>query len=281
MRGTLLRLEDLLHVADVEIIVLGRLKVVPLPQQSLHLILKFGGTPILRLDQNLPHRSRIGLAAPNYLLLRGAHRHQNHIVLVLAGRRLPLRHQRPHHGEGNLLDANNLANRIFTVEKVVHHGLAEQRHPRRPLDVAIGERCALVDRQIPDRQVVGRGAQNLGAPVVVAKHGLGPTPDGGCRQCGGVAFEADSKSVVHRQRLGVSSSHVHSRCGDRPRQDDDEVAADRRNLLLYPGFRPRTHRDHGDHGRNADNDPQHGQRRAHPVDLEGAQGDPDAGPNLS
>src|SRR5437016_7696641 len=41
------------------------------------------------------------------------------VILVLAGRRLALRRQRPGHRKWNALDADHLANRIQAIEQVV------------------------------------------------------------------------------------------------------------------------------------------------------------------
>ena len=112
--------------------------------------------------------SGIGLAGPDHFLLRRADGHQDDVVLILAGGRLAFRHQRSDHGKRHVLDANHLAHRIFAGEQIVDNRLAQQRDFGGGFHVGVGERLALLDAQVADRQVVGRGADDLRAPVVVA-----------------------------------------------------------------------------------------------------------------
>ena len=76
---------------------------------------------------------------PNSFFCAVADGQQDDVVLILPGRRLALGHQRAHHGEGHLLDADHLADRVRAVEQIVDHGLAEQRDFGVGIDVLVGE----------------------------------------------------------------------------------------------------------------------------------------------
>src|ERR1035437_4692053 len=60
-----------------------------LAQQFLHLLLDVGAAALARLNENRPDGGIVGLAGSDDFLLRGADRHQDDIVLILAGGRLP------------------------------------------------------------------------------------------------------------------------------------------------------------------------------------------------
>ena len=99
---------------------------VPLSQEAFHLLLRRGDyLRAPRLHQDSADRLRFRLRHADHLFLSGRDRHQDHVILVLAGRRLALRRQRPGHRKWNALDADHLANRIQTIEQVVDNRLSK------------------------------------------------------------------------------------------------------------------------------------------------------------
>jgi hypothetical protein len=60
--GAFLGLEDFGHIANAEVIILGRLNMITLPQQIGHLILRRGRHALARLNHDLAHAGGISLA---------------------------------------------------------------------------------------------------------------------------------------------------------------------------------------------------------------------------
>ena len=102
----------------------------------------------------------------------------------------------------------------------------------------IGERLALVDLKVANRQVVGRGSQHLRSPIVIAVDHLRSATHRGRGQSRGIAFADDRPGVVFRQRLRVPRAHTDARAGDTARKNHDQVAADGGDLLLIRSSAP-------------------------------------------
>ncbi len=179
-RRVLLRSKNLFHVANREVVIFVPLEMVSLSQQTGHLILRVLGPALLGLHHDGADGRVIGLADANHPLLRGADRHEDHVVLILAAWRLALGHQRPDHGKRYGLDPNDLAHRVFAVEQVVDHCFAQQRDSSRRVDVRGGEGLALFDFDVANGEIIGRGAEHLRAPVAVAVNRLYSAAHRGC-----------------------------------------------------------------------------------------------------
>jgi hypothetical protein len=76
--------------------------------------------------------------------------------------------------------------------------------------------------------------------------------------------------------LRVARAHADARAGNTARQNNNQVAADRGNLFPDSLLGAGSDSHHCDHRGNADDDAEHGERRAHSVDAQCPQGDSDA-----
>ena len=80
-------------------------------------------------------------------------------------------------------------------------------------------------------------------------------------------FATNRFQVFNRQRVGAgvagaaaNAAHVLRACAD-----EQQIRADAGNLRLHRSLRSLANADHGDHRGHADDDAEHGQRRAHLV----------------
>src|ERR1019366_7918500 len=145
------------------------------------------------------------------------------------------------------------------------------------LDVAVGEGLATLDFEVANWKVVGRGAEDLCAPVVVAVDRLDAATHGWGGERGGVAFAKDGSSVVFGEGLSVAGAHSDAGVGDAAGQHDDQIAADGIDLLFDAALRAGADRNHGNHGGDTDDDAEHGEGGAHLIDAQSAEGDGNAG----
>ena len=90
-----------------------------------------------------PTERALAWLAAQHLLLGGAERDQDRVVLVLAERGLALALQDADHREGDVLDPDHLAERIAVAEEVAGHGLADERDLGRALDLFLAEQPPL------------------------------------------------------------------------------------------------------------------------------------------
>src|SRR2546428_183574 len=110
----------------------------PLAQERADLVLGLGHVLVgTDLDRDRADGARVGLADAEHLLLGRRERDEDHVVLVLAPRALALAAQQADHGEGDLLDADDLADGILVAEEVLRRRLAEQRDLGRAVDVLL------------------------------------------------------------------------------------------------------------------------------------------------
>ena len=116
--GLLLRLEHIREIAQLEVVVIARLKPVALPEQRADL--RLGFVHVItgqNLDLDLPDRTRVGLGRTQHLLLRRREWNQYDVVLIPTIGALALPGEQPDYREGDLLDPDDLAERIGVTEE--------------------------------------------------------------------------------------------------------------------------------------------------------------------
>ena len=155
------------QVADGKIVVLVGPHAVPLPEELGDLF--FGQLHGIRsggLDADGAHHP--GELLPEEKSLARRQGNVNDIILVLAPGGLALVGQNAHHGEGELLDADHLTDRVHFAEEILHHGLPQQADLGRSIHVGLGQGSSAHHRPIPDEQGLGGGGKGDGGPVLVS-----------------------------------------------------------------------------------------------------------------
>ena len=69
-------------------------------------------------------------------------RNKDRIILILPEGGLALGSKNTDHRKGNLLDTDDLTNRIDSSKKVFHHGLSKQTNLGGSIQILLGERAA-------------------------------------------------------------------------------------------------------------------------------------------
>ena len=189
--------------------------------------------------------------------------------------------QRADNSKRNLLDTDDLAERIFAVEKVVGYRFPEQCYFAGPFDVRGGERLTRLNAEVADDEIVRSGTHDLGAPIVVAVNDLGSAANRGGREGGGIALAHDGFGVVFGEGLSVAGSHADAGAGDTAGEHDDQVAADGGDLFFDADFGAGADGHHGDDRRDSDDDAEHGEGGTHFINAQRAERDPHAGRDFS
>ena len=252
-----------------------RLYSVALAQQVADLPLDFAHVRFLAdLDENGADGALLGGVAPQYPVAGGGDRHQDHVVLVLAQQALALAAEGADHHERHLADADHLPERVAIAEQVAYHRFAEQRDLGRAGEIRRVETLAGGDHPIAHLEMLGRDPVEHCRPVVVARHHLAGAAQLGSSCLHFLDLALDGVGVVLRQRVARARAHARSARGHRAGKQHDQVRAERLDLFLHTRLGARAHPDHGDHGGNADDDAEHGERAAKLVDPQRAQRNP-------
>src|SRR5882724_1676281 len=102
-----------------------------------------------------------------FLLGRGV-REYDGIVLVLPGKRLPLRIKRSHDLTGKVCDPDHLANRIFDTKELITHGTSQHANVCRSIHVVLRKYCALLHKPALYLEVFRRNPTVRCVPILVA-----------------------------------------------------------------------------------------------------------------
>src|SRR6185369_707050 len=170
----------------------------------------------------------------------------------------------------HVLDPDRLADGVAVREEVLGHRGAEDADLGGGADVAFGEERSLGDVPGADERPVHVDAVDRRPPVELAGHHLAVGAHTGRGVGHGRSFRLDRLHVVRRQ-LRLTGEDVRAGLGRGAREDHDEVGAQRADRRLDGARRAGAERDDGDHAADADDDPQHGQRRAQLVARDGQE----------
>src|SRR5213595_2374442 len=121
-------LGDLVEITDGEVVVLARRDAVALAEERADLRLD-PGERVGGRGRGDDHVDRAQDLRAEDAPLGGQERHQDHVVLILAPRRLPLAGEHADHREGHVLHADGGADRILArLEELIDDRLPEDRH---------------------------------------------------------------------------------------------------------------------------------------------------------
>src|SRR5438876_3742451 len=258
-----------------------RLKPVALPKERAGLRLGFRHVRAgPDLDGDGIDRARTGLACAEHLLLRRRKRNQNDVVLVPPAGALPLAMQHPDHSERDLLNPNDLAERVRIPKEIQDGGLSEQSNFGGALDVLRPDRPPANERPVPGLDVIRGHALDRRGPVEIAVDDLRGATHG--RRCHlyGRDLTSDGGGIVFADReLGALPEPDAAR-SHAAGHEYDEVRAEALDLLGHARLRPRAHAHRDDDSAHADDDAQHRQCAAQFIHPQRADGDPGALPDI-
>jgi hypothetical protein len=156
---------------------------------------------------------------------------------------------------------------------IIGDGLADERDLRRAVDIRLRDEAAVGQLPLANLLELRRDALNRRRPVLLAAdHLLHLAQD---RRSAG-----DDRDLAH-DRLGIhvgealpaAQARARTADGHGARQDNEQVRAETRNLLLDQRLGAFADRHHRDDGADADDDAQHGEKRAQLVAPERAERD--------
>ena len=233
----------------------------PLAQQRRDVALRLVDDPRRRARHQDVVEPRLALD----LLHHGGVRHQERVVLILAGRRLSLHFQHTDDRARLILDADRFADRILFAEQLIGDGLPEHADVAGALDVHLGVHPAARDVPSLEGEILRADTAHRGAPVLVAEDDL----DAGVDLRRHVGHERDvvldRLEVLEHQRLGAERSGPDAAAVHAAGLDPDHVGADVRDRALDVGRRALADRDDADHRADADDDAEHRQAGAERV----------------
>ena len=114
------------------------------------------------------------------------------------------------------------------------------------------------------------GAVQARLPIVVAKYNLGVRAASRRGSFGRGALSQNCQHIVIDQALGRAPPQVHAAAGDRARAHKKHVRSHCLNLILHRLLSTLTDSQHSNHGSDANDDAEHGERRAQLVAGQGA-----------
>src|SRR5207249_1143354 len=231
------------------------------------------------LDGDRADGAGIGLTHAQHLFLRRRERDQDDVVLILTPGVLALAREKAHHRERDLLDPDDLADRVGLAEEVEGRRLAEESHLRRAVDVLLEDRAALDDGPLTRLEVRGRDPLDLGGPVQIAVDDLRRATNRwrGCLHDRDLA--GDRHGIVFRDRELAPRAEPDAGAVGAAREDNDQVRPEALDLLGHAGLGARPDPHHRNHGADPDDDAQHRERAPELVDAERPAGDPNALPD--
>jgi hypothetical protein len=170
-----------------------------------------------------------------------------------------------------------LTDRVLPRKEVVGDGLPDDDDARGRAHIRLGEEVAALNRPLAYLGELLGDALNAGAPVMVACDELRARVDDGADEGDARHFAPDGFEVFDRERVGARVARAAADAADvlRACTDEEQVGAHALYLRLHGGLRALTDADHHDDGRDADDDAEHGQRRAGLVARQRAEGDAD------
>ena len=122
-----------------------------------------------------------------------------------------------------------------------------------------------LDFPVGHRRIVGADALDAGGPVLIAVLHLAGLADEVADATGRGALAPDGLRVGGGERRGAAESAAHAARGLCARQHHDEIGAEAFDLLAHGVVGALADGDHGNQGRHADEDAEHGQGRPHHV----------------
>ena len=252
-------------MAQVEIVVGARLDVVALAQER--------GDFVFGLIHHARRRRRAhDVVEPRVALDLFHHRrirHEERVVLILAGRRLALHRQDANHLARLIFHANRRADRIRVAEQLIDDRLAEDAHVGGTLDVLLGEHAAAHDIPALDGEIRRRDAADGRVPVLIPVYELHADVVVGRDVRGERHVILDRLKIAERQRPGAVRAGAHAGAVHAARLDPDHVGADVRDRLLDARRCAFADRYGADDRADADDDAKRGQRAAHRVLCDG------------
>ena len=198
---------------------------------------------------------------------------QDDIVLIGTEKAEALRRQDAEDAEGEIADAQSLADGVFVGEHLIDDGFSDDADLGEGFDLLIREHGAGCDGPVADIGVVGTDAVDVGAPVQTIGEDLFSRAHLGAEAVDIFDIGEDGVGVFRREGSRAAVAAPRAAAGEAARHDGDQILAHRGDLGFDLGFGPVADADHRNDGGDADDHAQRGEHRAHGIAAEGAKGD--------
>ena len=181
-------------------------------------------------------------------------RYHDDVVLVLAGHGLTLGAEYANDLERNVVDAQRLANDVAGTEQFFGHRVTQQRHLGAGTHLPRVHHAPFAHHPIAGNQIVLVYALHGCRPIVVAHHNLHAAAHrrGSGRHFGYLVFQR--LGIAFRQTRAGATRHARTAPPVGTRHHHEQVGTERCDLLVDLFLRACTHRQHGDHRRDANDD---------------------------
>src|SRR5437763_13978812 len=250
--GLQLRLDDVFGIANVAIVLVLWPKMVTVPE--------YGGGFLSRGFHRLLRSCRAqnvvqpGIAA-NFLHRRRV-RHENRVILVLAGNRQPFGQERANDLAGHVLNAHDFPDGVLYAEKLIPHGPPDHTYVRGSLDVVLRKCRALVKVPALNVEIFWRHPPVSGIPVLVSIDDLDRAVDVRRDALNQRHLILNSHGIAHHQRFRTVCTSASAIDGAPARLDPHEILAEAVELLLDARLAGFSNRNDANHGGDPDRDTQ-------------------------
>jgi hypothetical protein len=157
---------------------------------------------------------------------------------------------------GSLANANFRTNGIFAAEKFLAHRVANHAHSRARAEVGVSEKASFREIPLVDLKIDRRGASDGGGAGVLKIDRA--ERSGTHRRDGGDAGDLLSNNRRILLREVRHTGRGSPRTKPRTRSQGEQVVAEAGDLRFHRERGALAERDHGDDGRHADEDAEHG-----------------------
>ena len=252
----------LLEAADRKVVRFARRQPVPIPEQRGNLIRHHVERhPVGRRD-----RDAMEMRDAEQLLLHGRVGDDDGVVLVPPHRGLALVGKDPDHAERLVLDADAGASGIGAgTEQLIAHHRAEHGDLAGAGHVLFGEERAVLERPRANGRDIGARTLDLRVPVGRLGDHLLARAGAWRNELNARDVARDRRRIVGRQCRRVARAGADGTEVARPGIDRHDVRAGAPNLRLDRLLCAVADRHHDDHGRDADDHAERGERRPHRV----------------
>ena len=177
------------------------------------------------------------------------------------------------HGKGNPAHEDPLTQQILRVldPQVLGNRRTGHRHPLARQVLGFGKHASVLHIVVEDVGIVGRRTDQARVGIATVVGDLAPI-----LQSRNDGIEILSVLPQRPDIFDFQRQRIAGNTAQEPgfRGDVEHVGAERINLILDLLLRSGARRQHGDNGRHADDDAQHGQARANDIGPDGLQGNP-------
>jgi hypothetical protein len=223
-------LDQVFRPADIEIVVLTRIHMVALAQQTGNLTRRFGH----RVARDGRAKNVIQPESAGDSLLDCGKGQEHEVVLVLTHGRKSFCLQDTCHLARQTLNSDGRPDWVIASEQVVNHGLTQHTDRSGGVNVGLGKKSAPAQPPTPNLDVLRRHAPVPGGPVLTAVNHLNVAIYIGRHAPDQRHLLADGQSVTEHQRPDAARTGPHAISVTAARFDPDKIIPQVLQLFFYP-----------------------------------------------